>query len=221
MFTSKDMDTFHMKTVSSNRKYNKLVEGLRGMSAPCSTDIDLLKQWTPVDQEYADVEMQCHCGTTITDLVHIYNSKTRCTTTVGNVCQKYFNNDEMDRLFNDRKYRRLNGHNRKKCRDCNKNLNSNNESGYCTNCRRAREYKRRDFDEAKNSRMKFGKHKGVRLKDIPDGYLQWMIRQTFFRDYRNYVATFLENKPPEVVFISGDTPDIIIGKEDRRLYPTK
>lgn len=185
MLSSKDMDTL-LLSHSSNKKYNKLIEGLKEFSAPCKTDFDLLKQWEAVDEEYSDIKTKCHCGTPITDLVKIYNSKTKLSTAVGNVCQKYFNNDEMDRLFNDRKYRRLKGHDRKKCLDCHKNLNYNTVSGYCTKCRK--------IYDARNSHVSFGKFKGVRLEDIPEWYLPWVIKQTWFKDYKDYVAIFLKNK---------------------------
>tara|TARA_R110002126_G_scaffold155466_1_gene302497 strand:- start:447 stop:1118 length:672 start_codon:yes stop_codon:yes gene_type:complete len=194
-------------------KYIKLLEGIAALSKKCATDRELLRQWHPVpiseypkDAFLASTRNKCHCSTKVKTFVWIKNNETKETTYIGRICKEYFNSAAIDGAFIFNSYKRSHGGvDRKKCLECDKNLNFNNESGYCTDCRIQREYERQAqlridtanqnaFNRAKVSRMKLGKFKGEELQDTPEWYLPWLIKQTWFRDYGGHVAKFLEFK---------------------------
>jgi len=197
-------------TLNTKTTYINLVKGIANLSVKSENDIQVLKQWHLTGRNLSKLGVDaCHCKTKIVDNIEIRNIFTKLRTVVGNVCQGYFRDDDMNQSFKDRKYERLNNCERKKCNFCNKNLNKNNMSGVCYKCKvrktrairvckkevksKVRKYNDTVIERERisNYKMKFGKYKNQPLKNCSYSYLRWLLAQSWFRDYNNNISNYL------------------------------
>jgi len=189
-------------TRQKGMKYWLLLAALQKLSDPCDTDIELFDQWEYMNK-VIDYETNCHCGTRIIDNIYIRNKITRQETKVGSVCQKYFDNEEMANIIKIRKYERTERTKAKLCKYCGTMIRINSVKDYCKKheceCKGAdeewelkqRKKAQEHLDKFKSKTMRFGKHKGKRMRDIPRDYLRWLASTDWYSD-KNIVLEMLD-----------------------------
>lgn len=76
------------------------------------------------------------------------------------------------------------------------------------------ERERRAMPEPGDYILRFGKHKGCKLRDVPTGYLDWMLGLDDLRaDTREAIESYLKTQS-EYDAMDGDAPDWKDGRDD-------